>query len=34
MEFVNPAMQENLQDVMVDGNEVAKIVQLLKAHEQ
>ncbi len=34
MDFVNPAMQENLQDVMVDGEEVAKIVELLKAHEQ
>lgn len=30
MDFVNPAMEEDLQDVMVDGEEVAKIVQLLK----
>lgn len=30
MDFVNPAMEEDLQEVMVDGDEVAKIVQLLK----
>ena len=30
MDFVNPAMEEDLQEVMVDGAEVAKIVQLLK----
>jgi copper homeostasis protein len=34
MDFVNPAMQENLQDVMVDGDEVDKIVQLLKGYQQ
>ncbi len=33
MDFVNPAMQENLQDVMVDGEEVAKIAALLKTFE-
>lgn len=33
MNFVNPAMQENLQDVMVDGEEVARIAALLKTYE-
>ncbi len=33
MDFINPAMQENLQDVMVDGEEVAKIAALLKTFE-
>jgi copper homeostasis protein len=30
MQFVNPAMQEDLQNVMVDGTEVAKISKLLQ----
>lgn len=34
MDFVNPAMQENLQNVMVDGNEVAKIVELLQNYDK
>lgn len=33
MEFVNPAMEEDLKNVMVDGNEVARMVQLLKGFE-
>lgn len=30
MDFVNPAMEENLKNVMVDGKEVARMVQLLQ----
>jgi copper homeostasis protein len=33
MAFVNPAMQEDLQNVMVDGDEVAKIAGLLKTYQ-
>ncbi len=32
MDFVNPAMQENLTNVMVDGEEVAKIARLLREY--
>jgi copper homeostasis protein len=34
MNFVNPAMEEDLQEVMVDGDEVATIVKLLKEFRQ
>lgn len=30
MDFVNPAMEEDLKNVMVDGEEVARMVQLLQ----
>lgn len=33
MDFVNPAMEEDLKNVMVDGEEVARIVQLLQEIE-
>ena len=34
MNFVNPAMEEDLKEVMVGGEEVAKIVQLLKEYDK
>jgi copper homeostasis protein len=33
MHFVNPAMEEDLKNVMVDGAEVARMVQLLREIE-
>jgi copper homeostasis protein len=33
MDFVNPAMQEDLKNVMVNGKEVAEIVQLLGSYQ-
>ena len=34
MNFVNPAMEEDLKEVMVDGEEVTKIVQVLKEYDK
>ncbi len=34
MDFVNPAMEEDLKEVMVDGEEVAKIVHLLNEYDK